>query len=116
MGYNWENLVTSFLIGSSSFLEVTRTTIKSGMGSKFSKIRQGSAELASLERLEKSQDLYWEKCCEHSIAIILGWIFFILAGNKTNHKSSDEFEFGKFPSLTLELAALERLKNQWIML
>ena len=32
-------LATSFLIGSSLFLQVTRTTIKSRMGSKFGKIR-----------------------------------------------------------------------------
>ena len=45
-------LATSFLIG--LFLQVTRTTIKSRMGSKFSKIGPGTYELAALERLEKS--------------------------------------------------------------
>ena len=35
------------------------------------------------------------------------WIFFILAGNKDNYKSLDEFEFRQLIS---ELAALERLK------
>ena len=43
-----------FLIGSSLFLQVTRTTIKSRMGSKFGKIGPGTYELAALERLEKS--------------------------------------------------------------
>ena len=38
-------------------------------------------------------DLYWEKCCDHSSTFIFGWIFFILADNKTNHKSPDGFEF-----------------------
>ena len=33
------------------------------------------------------------ECCDPSSAFILGWIFFILAGNKTNHKSLDKFEF-----------------------
>ena len=47
-------LATSFLIGSSLFLQVTRTTIKSRMGSKFSRIRLGTYELAALEHLEKS--------------------------------------------------------------
>ena len=47
-------LAPSFLIGSSLFLQVTRTTIKSRMGSKFSRIRLGTYELAALERLEKS--------------------------------------------------------------
>ena len=52
------NVVTtpapSFLIGSSSFLQVTRTTIKSRMGLKFGQIRHWTVELAALERLEKS--------------------------------------------------------------
>ena len=47
-------LAPSFLIGSSFFLQVRRTTIKSRMGSKFSRIRPGTYELAALERLEKS--------------------------------------------------------------
>ena len=42
---NGENLVSTlappFLIGSSSFLQVTRTTIKSRIGSKFGKIQPG---------------------------------------------------------------------------
>ena len=37
-------------------------------------------------------DLQWERCCEHSSANISDQIFFILAGNKDNHKISDEFE------------------------
>ena len=53
-----ENLVTtlapSFLIGSSLFLQVIRTTIKSWMGLKLGSIRQRTYELAALEHLEKS--------------------------------------------------------------
>ena len=45
---------TSFLIGSSLFLQVTRTAIKSRMGSKLGKIGPGTYELTALERLEKS--------------------------------------------------------------
>ena len=53
--YNVVNtLAPSFLIGSSSFLQVTRTTIKSWMSSKFGQIGPRTAELAALERLEKS--------------------------------------------------------------
>ena len=48
------NLVLPIFIGSSSFLQVTRTVIKTRMGSKFGKIGPGSAELATLERLKKS--------------------------------------------------------------
>ena len=43
-------LAPSFLIGSSLFLQVTRTTIISRMGSKFGKIGLGTA----LEHLETS--------------------------------------------------------------
>ena len=47
-------LAPSFLIGSSSFLQVTRTTIKSRISWKFDQFRPWTAELAALERLEKS--------------------------------------------------------------
>ena len=48
------SLAPSFLIGSSSFLQVTRTAIKYWMSSKFGKIGQWFVELAAIERLEKS--------------------------------------------------------------
>ena len=51
-------LAPSFLIGSSLFLQVTRTTIKSWMGFKLGKILPGTYELAALERLEKSPYTY----------------------------------------------------------
>ena len=47
-------LAPLFLIGSSSFLQVRRTTIKSLPSSKFDQIGQRTAELAALGRLEKS--------------------------------------------------------------
>ena len=47
-------LAPSFVIGSSLFLQVTRATMTSWMGSKFDKIRPGTYELAALERLENS--------------------------------------------------------------
>ena len=56
--YNGENdvstLVPSFLIGSSSYLQVTWTSIISRTSSKFGQIGPRTAELAALERLEKS--------------------------------------------------------------
>ena len=86
-------LAPTYLIGSSSFLQVIRTVIRSRMSSKFGKICPWTAELAALERLKKIPiDLQWERCCEHSSAFISDQIFFILAGNKNNHKISDEFE------------------------
>ena len=51
------NVVTtlgpSFLIGSSSFLQATRTPVKSWMGSKLDRIRSGTYELSALEHLKK---------------------------------------------------------------
>ena len=47
-----------FLIVSSLFLQVTRTVIKTWMGSKFGKIILGSTELAATERLVKSPKTY----------------------------------------------------------
>ena len=38
----------------SSFFQVTRTTMKAWMSSKFSRIRPGTYELAALEHLEKN--------------------------------------------------------------
>ena len=53
--YNVVNtLAPSFLTGSSSFLQVTRTTIKSWTSLKFDQILPWTAELAALELLEKS--------------------------------------------------------------
>ena len=46
-------LAPSFLIGSSSYLQVMRTSIRSRMSSKFGQIGPRTAELAALERLEK---------------------------------------------------------------
>ena len=51
-------LALSFLIGSSLFLQVTRTAIKSWIGLKLDSIRRRTYELAALERLEKSTLTY----------------------------------------------------------
>ena len=55
--YNWENLVStlapSFLIRSSSFLQVMRTTIKAWMSSNLGKILSLTSELVALECLKK---------------------------------------------------------------
>ena len=53
--YNVVNtLAPLFLIGSSSYWQVRRTTITSRTSSKFGEIGPKTAELAALERLEKS--------------------------------------------------------------
>ena len=52
--YNVVNILApTFLIGSSSFLQVARTTIKSWTSSKFDQIRPWTSELAALERRGK---------------------------------------------------------------
>ena len=57
--YNVLNtLAPLFLIRSSSFLQVRRTTIKSWTSSKFDQIGPWTAELAALVRLEKSTYTY----------------------------------------------------------
>ena len=48
-----DTLALSFLIGSSLFLQVTRTFIISRMSSKFGQIGPRTAELAALERQGK---------------------------------------------------------------
>ena len=50
-------LAPSFLIGSSSYLQVTRTYITSRTRSKFGQIGPRTAELAALERLENPHRL-----------------------------------------------------------
>ena len=50
-------LAPSFLIGSSSYLQVTRTTIISRTSSNLDQIRPRTAELAALECLENPHRL-----------------------------------------------------------
>ena len=50
-------LAPSYLIGPSVLLQVTRTIIKSWMGSKLGSIRQRTYELAALERLKNPHRL-----------------------------------------------------------
>ena len=65
-------LAPSFLIGSSSFLQATRTPIKSLMDSKLGSIRRRTYELAALERLEKSPKTYnWRNVVTIQVLSIL---------------------------------------------
>ena len=50
-------LAPSFLIGSSVFLQVKRSTTKAWMGSKFGQIRPWTLGLAALERLKNPHRL-----------------------------------------------------------
>ena len=83
------------------------------MRSKFGKIRPETYELAALERLEKSQKTYNRR----NVVTTLVPSFYdgsssILQVTRPIIKAWMSLNFGKIPSLTSELAALERLKNQ----
>ena len=105
-------LAPSFLIGSSLFLQVTRTTIKSRVGSKFGKIGPGTYELAALEHLEKSSWTYnGRNVMTTLVPSFLDGSSSFLQITKPTIKAGMSLNFGKIPSLTSELAALERQKN-----
>ena len=105
-------LAPSFLICSTLFLQVTRTIIKSRMGSRFGIIRLGTYELAALERLEKSYRLIM------GVNVVTTLVPSFLDGSSSflqitrpTIKARMSLNFGKIPTLTSELAALERQKN-----
>ena len=82
------------------------------MGSKFGKIRPGTYELAALERLEKSPKIY------NGRNVVTTLVLSFLDGSSSffqitrpTIKARMSLNFSKIPSLTSELAALERLKN-----
>ena len=109
MGGNLVNtLAPSFMIGSSSFLQVRRTTIKSWT-SLNGPIRPRIAELAALKSEKITIDLKCEEC-QHSSA----GIFFIgfLRSCGSTIKAWMSLNFCEIPPLTAELAALECLKNR----
>ena len=54
-------LASSILVGSSLFLQVTKTPIKSWMGSNLGSIRRRINELVALERLENPHRLIMEE-------------------------------------------------------
>ena len=106
-------LAPSFLIGSSTFLQATRTPIKSGMGSKFGRIRSGTYELPAIERQGKSPQTYNGRNVVTSLVLSIsnGSSSFSQVTRSTI-KAWMGLNFCKISSLTSELAALERLKNQ----
>ena len=62
-------LAPSFLIGSSSYLQVTRITIISRTSSNLGQIRPRTAELAALECLEQSQKTYNRRNLVNTLAL-----------------------------------------------
>ena len=110
-------LATSFLIGSSSFLQVTRTIITSRLSSNFGQVRPQIVELAALERLEKSPLTYNGK----NVVATLAPLFFIgfssfLQVTRTTIISRMGSNFSQIRRLTVELAALVCLKNHYFVL
>ena len=79
-------LALSFLIQSSSFLQVIRTCMKAWMSLNFGQIPPPTQELSALARLKIDV-----LCCEHSSAYIFDWIFFILSGNEDNLMSGQSW-------------------------
>ena len=77
-------LTTSFLIGSSSFLQVMRTCIKAWMSFNFGLIPL-TIESTALEHLKNL-------CLRNVLAPIDCTCISFFAGNKDNHKISNEFE------------------------
>ena len=78
-------LVPSFLIGSSSVLQVMRTGIKARVSLNFSPEPQLSTELGALERLKNP--------CLHIFSVAINPILFKLADKEAMHKALDEFKF-----------------------
>ena len=73
MSYNLvSTLAPSFLIGLSSFLQVTRTTIKSRMSLKFGWIQPWTAELAALDQFKKSLNLLLENYSKYFDDLLSG--------------------------------------------
>ena len=105
-------LVLSFLDGSPSFLQIKRPTIKARMSLNFGKIPSLTSELAALERLEKSPQNYNGRNVVTTLVLsILNGSSSFLHTIRTTIKALMSLNFGKIPSLTSELAALERQKN-----
>ena len=104
-------LAPSILIGSSSYLEVTRIAVTSRMSSNFSQIRPLTAELSALDCVKKSI---------FCVVVTLASSFFsgsssFLQVTRITKISGMSSNFGQIRPLTAELAALECLKNQYFV-
>ena len=105
-------LAPSFLICSSLFLQVIRTTIKSRMGLKFGRIPPGTYELDALERLEKFPKTYnGTNVMTTLVPSFLDGSSAFLQITRPTIKAWMGLNFGMIPSLTSEVAAIERQKN-----
>ena len=99
-------LATSFLIGSSSFLGIARTTITSRISSNFGQVRPQIAELAALERLENPHRLIMGKMLWPLAPLFFFGSSSFLQVTRTTIISRMDSNFTQIRPLTLELAAL----------
>ena len=115
MSYNLvSTLAPSFLIGSSSYLQITRTSIISQMSSNYSQFLPRTVELAALERLKKSHKTYnGENLVSTLVPSFLIGSSPVLQVTRTTIKAWMSLNFGGMSLLTAELAALERLKKTY---
>ena len=131
-------LAPSFLMGSSSYLQVIRTYITSRTSSKFGQIDSSYfifesiiLILAGNEDMHESLDEFKFQpdtatnsrvicpCASEKLMLNVvntpgphfDRIFFIFAGKEDNHKVSTEFEIDLIGPRTVELAALGRLEK-----
>ena len=90
-----------------------RTIIISGTSSNFGQIQPRTAELAALERLKKFLYIYKGETLVSILAptFLIGSSSFLQV-TRTTIKALMSSNFGRIPKLTLELAALERLKKK----
>ena len=100
-------LVPSFLDGSSSFLQITRPTIKAQMSLNFGKIPSLTSQLAALEHQKKLMN---NVVTALAPSFLTGFSFFLQA-TRNPIISRMGSEFGKIGPGTHVLAALERLEK-----
>ena len=98
----------SFLIGSSSFLQVTRTTIKAWMRLNFGGISPLTGELAALESLKKTYKL----ASTLAPSFLFGSSSFLQVTRETIY-SQMSWKFDQFQAWNVELAALDQLKKSF---
>ena len=111
------NLASSFLIGSSLVVQVTRPIIKAWIGLKFGRIRPWTVELVSLVRIKDSPYTYNGRNVVSTLVLsILKRSYTFLQIRRTAIKAWMILNVSKIPSHIMELDTLEHLKNCWLML
>ena len=110
MNYNVVNtLAPTFSIGSSSFFQVTRTTLKSGQNSNLRQIGPRAAEICALGRIEKFPLTYNGRKLVNTLApsFLIGSSLFLQV-TRTCVTTWMSLNFGKFAT---ELRPLNLRQN-----